>query len=131
MDGEINDLIEMTSAYKGDYLKAQQEAARLEAENKAQTSTIQNLKNGYDGLQTILSTTQRMLDLTKEQYSEQLQTNTMMRSQLSELYNIVAAPTATQLDGNGHVKSMTPETQMLIVQQLSRVLKADKAQAEQ
>ena len=66
MDGEINDLIEMTSAYKGDYLKAQQEAARLEAENKAQTSTIQNLKNGYDGLQTILSTTQRMLDLTKE-----------------------------------------------------------------
>ena len=56
-----------------------------------------------------------MLDLTKEQYSEQLETNTQMRACLTELYNMVVAPDATKMDEHGRVKSMTPETQMSIV----------------
>ena len=40
-----------------------------------------------------------MLDLTKEQYSEQLETNTQMRACLTELYNMVVAPDATKIDG--------------------------------
>lgn len=56
-----------------------------------------------------------MLDLTKEQYSEQLETNTSMRTCLTELYNMVVAPEVTKLDSQGRVTAMTPETQMQIV----------------
>lgn len=81
-----------------------------------------NLKTGHKGLETILKTTQAMLDLTKEQYSEQLETNTAMRACLTELYGMVVAPEATRLDSDGRVKGMTPETQMQIVQAINRVL---------
>ena len=63
-----------------------------------------------------------MLDLTKEQYSEQLETNTQMRTCLTELYNMVVAPEATKLDSQGRVTAMTPQTQMQIVQAINRVL---------
>ena len=122
MDGQITELIKSTSAYKGDYLKALEQSQRFQAELKARESTVANLQSGHDGLQTILRTTQGMLDLTKEQYSTQLDTNTQMRTCLTELYNMVVAPDATKLDNNGRVTAMTPETQMQIVQAINRVL---------
>ena len=63
-----------------------------------------------------------MLDLTKDSYSKQLEVNTGMRTCLTELYNMVVAPAATNLDRNGNVKGMTPEMQMQIVQAINRVL---------
>ena len=66
MDLKISQLIEQTSAYKADYLKALELSQRLQAENKAKDSTLINLESGHKGLETILKTTQAMLDLTKE-----------------------------------------------------------------
>ena len=45
-----------------------------------------------------------------------------MRACLTELYNMVVAPEATQIDNKGHYKAMTPDTQMQIVQAINRVL---------
>lgn len=45
-----------------------------------------------------------------------------MRACLTELYNMVVAPEVTKVDDNGNVKAMTAETQMSIVQAISRVL---------
>ena len=122
MDSKINELIELTAGYKTDYLKAMETSTRLQAEMKAKDSTLANLESGHRGLETILKTTQAMLDLTKEQYSEQLETNTLMRSCLTELYNMVVNPEVTKTDKNGKVVGMTPQVQMQIVQAINRVL---------
>ena len=95
MDIQIERLIAEMSNYKSDYLRALEESQRYQAELKAKESTLANLQNGSQGLETILKTTQSMLDLTKEQYSEQLETNTAMRACLTELYNMVVAPGVT------------------------------------
>ncbi len=115
MDVQIEKLITEMSNYKADYLRALEESQRFSAELKAKESTLANLTNGTQGLETILKTTRSMLDLTKEQYSEQLETNTTMRACLTELYNMVVAPEATQTDSKGNYKAMTPDTQMQIV----------------
>ena len=122
MDVQIERLITEMSNYKADYLRALEESQRFSAELKAKESTLANLTNGTQGLETILKTTRSMLDLTKEQYSEQLETNTTMRGCLTELYNMVVAPEATQIDSKGNYKAMTPDTQMQIVQAINRVL---------
>lgn len=70
MDNQITELIKQTGAYKGNYLKALESSQRLEADIKAKESTLTNLQSGYSGLETILKTTQSMLDLTKDQYSD-------------------------------------------------------------
>ena len=115
MDNQISELIKQTSAYKGNYLKAMETSQRLEADIKAKESTLTNLQSGYQGMETILKTTQQMLELTKEQYSEQLETNTSMRACLTELYNMVVAPEATRLDNQGRIVAMSTETQMQLV----------------
>ena len=66
MDEKIERLIQEMSNYKTDYLRTLEESQRYKAELKARESTLTNLHSGLKGHETILRTTQSMLDLTKE-----------------------------------------------------------------
>ena len=127
MDVKIQELITQTGKYKSDYLRATQESQDLSAQLKASQSAMNNLQAGNDGLQTIVKTTQQMLQLTKEQYSEQVDTNTEMRRGLNEIYNRVLSQEAAPSSDGSESVGMTPQVQMDLVQAINRVLNPEKS----
>ena len=95
MDKKIDELIKKTSQYKSDYFKVDRIKRDLEMENDALKQKMLNAEGSMKGMNAILKTTERMLELTKGQYSETVEDNVMIRRNLNDLYNICISPDIT------------------------------------
>ena len=62
----IRDLIHYNDYYKAEFLKADQLRKDFEIQLKIKQSEGANLSSGVDGLKSILSSTESMLEMTKK-----------------------------------------------------------------
>lgn len=130
LDKQIEDLIAQVKKLKGDYMAQMANTKDLEAEIQAKELALKQLKTGYEGIESILKTTQEMLEVTKRQYGEQLDFNTKMRQALNEMYSLVVStdnkdsPIGKEETG----LALTTQLQLALVQLINKVLNpADKA----